>query len=632
MVQDQGSGNSEGLMSFSDKEGNGARIFAESIIDTIREPLIVLDQDLIVVKANPAFYKKFQADETGAEGRPIYDMGGNQWDIPSLRDLLEKIIPENEQIRDFEIEHDFSAIGRRVLHLNARKISREEDKRSLILLAIEDVSEVIASRRALEKSEALYNRLVEEINSIIIEVNFDGVINFLNRFTEDLFGYSRDELIGKKLVGTILPETDSEGTDNSCLIPEIIQNPGRYYLNESMGLRKDGGEVWFSWSAHVKTDPETEDSPILMDGNDITHVYNARKRAREALEIVNSSGNAVVRLDLEKICRLVNRAFADLAEKPRQEIEGAPLADTGLSAGLIDRIERAIDKALEEKASQTLEEACRKHYLQIRVEPGYDEKGKIIGSIIILNNITQRKQAEDELQSLNKTLEERVAERTELAEARAEKLRSMAMEVIEAEERERSRIAHLLHDDLQQILAAASLRLQPPGPGGSTDASIAKARELLDHAIGKSRHLSHELRPSVLHQSDLVETLLWLANWMEEHFGLEVELEADAGAHVPENLMRFLFRAVQELLYNIVKHAESKTANIIFSRENEHYMIAVRDNGRGLDPEILHNPARTPGFGLTSIKERANYMGGDLEVESAPGRGSTFTLKIPSEG
>jgi two-component system CheB/CheR fusion protein len=117
-----------------------ARAYAEAIVDTVREPLVVLDAEIHVVTANHSFYKTFQVTKEDTEGRLIYDLGGKQWDIPGLRELMEKIIPENASFDNFEVQLDLPHIGRRKMLLNARKITRPVDEAQMILLAIEDVT------------------------------------------------------------------------------------------------------------------------------------------------------------------------------------------------------------------------------------------------------------------------------------------------------------------------------------------------------------------------------------------------------------------------------------------------------------------------------------------------------------
>jgi len=110
---------------------------AQSIVNTCREPLLVLDQDLMVISANQAFYTFFQTTAEFSLNRPLYELGNGQWDIPALRELLDTIIPSDEVFEDFEVTHDFPKIGKQKMILNARRIPEEQAGRELILLALE---------------------------------------------------------------------------------------------------------------------------------------------------------------------------------------------------------------------------------------------------------------------------------------------------------------------------------------------------------------------------------------------------------------------------------------------------------------------------------------------------------------
>jgi chemotaxis protein methyltransferase CheR len=125
-----------------------------NILGSIREPLVVLDADLKVVKANFAFYQAFDVKPDETEGALIYNLGDRQWDIPRLRELLEDILPQNSIFNDFEVEHNFRTIGPKIMHLNARRIYTEATKTQLILLAIEDVTEREYYKRHLEEMVA----------------------------------------------------------------------------------------------------------------------------------------------------------------------------------------------------------------------------------------------------------------------------------------------------------------------------------------------------------------------------------------------------------------------------------------------------------------------------------------------
>ena len=122
------------------KESERARIDAENVIDTLREPILVLDEDLKVRLANKPFYRKFRISPGETMGHHIYDLGNGQWDIPGLRELLEGIIPKDKNFEGFPVSHDFPDIGHKKLILNARTVRQKGESQNLILLAMEDIS------------------------------------------------------------------------------------------------------------------------------------------------------------------------------------------------------------------------------------------------------------------------------------------------------------------------------------------------------------------------------------------------------------------------------------------------------------------------------------------------------------
>jgi chemotaxis protein methyltransferase CheR len=126
---------------------------AEAIVDAIREPLLVLDLDLRVIAASRSFYRTFAVKPRKTEGQPLFDLGDGQWNIPELRTVLEQVVPMRRTVEDYEVEHQFPSIGRRVMLLNARRVFDEDGSVSAILVAIEDVTRRRATER--EKDELL---------------------------------------------------------------------------------------------------------------------------------------------------------------------------------------------------------------------------------------------------------------------------------------------------------------------------------------------------------------------------------------------------------------------------------------------------------------------------------------------
>jgi two-component sensor histidine kinase len=139
------------------------RALAQAIVDTVREPLLVLDKDLRVIAASRSFYETFQADRAETQGRLLYTLGDGQWDIPALRSLLGKIVPEESVLDGFEVEHEFPKIGRRTMLLNARTVVSETNAHTALLLAIEDITERRETERELQHLLSQKELLLEEM-------------------------------------------------------------------------------------------------------------------------------------------------------------------------------------------------------------------------------------------------------------------------------------------------------------------------------------------------------------------------------------------------------------------------------------------------------------------------------------
>ena len=196
----------------SDDALKDALAYAQGVVETVREPLLVLGGDLRVRTANRSFYQTFRVAAEETEGRLVYDLGDGQWDIPRLRTLLEEILPQDTSFDGFEVEHDFGAIGRKVMLLNARRITQEGDQTELILLAIEDITE---RRRAEEERREIETRFTSLVKNIkdhaIFTMDPDGRITSWNVEAERILGYSEAEILGQPSRSSSPPKTSETG-------------------------------------------------------------------------------------------------------------------------------------------------------------------------------------------------------------------------------------------------------------------------------------------------------------------------------------------------------------------------------------------------------------------------------------
>lgn len=219
--------------------------------------------------------------------------------------------------------------------------------------------------------------------------------------------------------------------------------------------------------------------------------------------------------------------------------------------------------------------------------------------------------------------------RTAAAEEKAEQLRSLAAQLVEVEENERRKFAELLHDDLQQIIGAAQMLVQGLIKNQPNAPVLDEIAQLLQGAIKKTRYLSNEMSPPVLYHADLAAGLHWLAARKKKRFQLVVTVEIEKKPQISSVATKqFVFRAAQELLYNIVKHADTKRAHILLTESSGTLTLVVSDEGSGFNPAALCGTRA--GFGLITIQERARYMGGTVDIQSAPGKGSRLSLSLPN--
>lgn len=251
-------------------------------------------------------------------------------------------------------------------------------------------------------------------------------------------------------------------------------------------------------------------------------------------------------------------------------------------------------------------------------------------------DITARKQMEEalhereqELRQLNETLEIKVSERTQT-------IHNLAAQLTRAEQEERQRIAQILHDELQQRLYTVQVQLQflrdsiTETSPELIEIEFKEMGKWLTDAIETTRRLSIDLSPPILRDEGLVQAIKWLASQMKAQYGLEVDVQVDAGdsafAILDKNLHVLLFQLVRELLFNVVKHAGVSLAHVSLAHVDNHIRIDVSDEGRGFDPELVQEEGAQ---GLDNIRHRLNFVGGDLEIESSLDHGTRVTLFTP---
>lgn len=313
---------------------------------------------------------------------------------------------------------------------------------------------------------------------------------------------------------------------------------------------------------------------------------------------------------------------------------GRPITDfstVGLGGDLVEDAAEVLH-TLGSKQCEFKSQAHR-WYLR-RVVPYRTDTGRVDGVVITYSDITEGKQASEQaasaLRTMAASLEARVRERTA-------QLRTLMAELALSEDRERRMLARDLHDDLGQLLAIVKIKitsLEGTERRGSLKGALKEIETLIDQGNRSVRSLMLHLSPPVLDTLGLVPALEWLGEEMDRLYGLAVRIDGDHKLPMLDEPVRTtIFRAVRELLINVAKHADISLADIECRHEDDNRVaVTVTDHGRGFDYEnVVSSPAGESGFGLISVRERIEFIGGEMIVATTPGGGTTITIRFPAK-
>src|ERR1043165_5642886 len=406
--------------------------YAMNIVDAVREPLLILDATLRVRSANRAFYQTFQVSAEETVGQLIYELGNGQWDIPDLRTLLEDIVPKSSVFNDFELEHTFPVIGRRVMLLNARKLQAGHHG-ELLVLAMEDVTPRKRAEEALLKAGALQSAIFNSANFSSIATDEEGVIQIFNVGAERMLGYMAAEVMNKLTPADISDPLEviarakalslELGTPITPGFEALVFKASRGIedIYELTYFRKDGSRFPAVVSVTALRDAQDGIIGYLLIGTDNT----ARKQAEEALvkagalqsAIFNSANFSSIATDAKGVIQIFNvgaeRMLGYTAAEVMNKITPADISDPqeliaradALSAELGTPITPGFE-AMVFKASRGIEDIYELTYIRkdgsrfpavVSVTALRDAEDAIIGYLLIGTDNTARQQAEEAL-------------------------------------------------------------------------------------------------------------------------------------------------------------------------------------------------------------------------------------------
>ena len=254
------------------EEMTEAKMFAENIVETLHEPVLALRPDLSVIHANAAFYDNFKEQPDRTIGRKIYDLGNGQWNIPALRKVLEEVLPNNSAFTDYEVEHEFQSIGRRIMLLNGRRL----DHVQMILLGIRDITDAKQAERALRVSKERLQQMtnLEGIGVLTFDLSSGSLLNANEAFLS-MTGYTREQIERHELNWRTL--TAPEFIAESEQVLARARTVGRIGPYEKQYLRRDGSRVWLMFAG-----------AILSDGTAIEYCIHVGERRNAETQLRDS--------------------------------------------------------------------------------------------------------------------------------------------------------------------------------------------------------------------------------------------------------------------------------------------------------------------------------------------------------
>ncbi len=477
-----------------------------------------------------------------------------------------------------------------------------------------------------ELTKENYQYLFENASDAMLVQDITGKIINVNKACEKLTGFTTQELLGKNVKDFLTIESlnVARGIRSRLINAEEITQPYEQQL-----VRKDGAIATIMMATSL----------ITTNGEAIGFQHIARditeeKRAEEMLsKITDGSPIPTFVVDKQHKVTYWNTSIESLSGVSRQEIVGTDeqwrafyaekrpvMVDLIVDGASADEIEAyyfgkckkssLIDGAYE---AEDFFPALGEHgkWLHFTASPIKNEGGEVIGAIETLQDVTEGKQLQ-------------------------ENMRFYVQLTTQAQEDERKRVARELHDDVSSSLLLLTQRLDTITSSNRLTQSRALKEELETlrsqavEALEQLRRCAQDLRPPILDDLGLVSALEWMADNIEENYGIKAHVEViGAGQDMPVEVQLLLFRIAQEALSNIRRHAKASTATVKLDFGDDNIIMTVSDNGKGFEvPQIVEDLASTKRLGIIGMYERIGLLGGTLEIKSAIGKGTHVVAKV----
>ncbi|MCE5327586.1 MAG: PAS domain S-box protein [Planctomycetaceae bacterium] len=469
-----------------------------------------------------------------------------------------------------------------------------------VQLVLRDISDSRNVEELCRRSEQRYRDLVENANSIILRQDAKGYVTFMNRYAQEFFGFARTEILGRHVVGTIIPHRDTAGRDMAALVEDLARHPERHEVCERESICRDGRRVWISWANTPMRKGDGTVGEVLCVGYDVTQRREAETQAQRERQrlfsLLHQLPGYVALLDGQGMLRFCNQAYRTVFhwDGPCP----CPASD-------LPEVEASVcqtkirDILANARPAQWEWVDAQQRAFHVWGYPFVDSDGTVVALQLGVDISEQRR---------------------------------LQRELGEASQSERRRIGRDLHDTLGQDLTALQLitqaltkKVAAAAPQAVTIAQ--QTVELARKALERTRCLARGLDPIMITAAELRRGLELLCSEAGGASGIACEFSDTCELPIEDDVAADnLYHIAAEAVSNALKHAKASTISIELASCANELVLTVRDNGVGLS----NGTCGTHGMGMRTMNYRSGIIGGDISIVHAPGGGTTVVATVPA--
>jgi|WetSurMetagenome_2_1015567.scaffolds.fasta_scaffold17376_2 PAS domain S-box-containing protein len=536
--------------------------------------------------------------------------------------------------------------GRDIWAILRVKPTYKDGKLDSALVVGYDITERKKTEEALVKSERKYSTLVERPNSIVMTVDKNLNIIFMNEFGLKFFGYKPDEIIGKNVIGTTIPSIDDEGNDLAEMARNLAKNVDQYKTNVHKNMLKDGRLVWVSWTNSGIYDENGELSEIIAVGNDISKIKEAEEALRDREEeykfLLQNAPIAIYEIDFNgQHFKSFNDGLCILSGFSREELLTKKPSDL-LVAESQERFRERIQRTLTgERIDENIEyrgvrKDGRKIWVTIKVKFS-SANGKFDSALAVAHDITELKETRDKLEEYGKNLERLIEERTKQLKD-AERLATIGATA--------GMVGHDIRNPLQAIssdvyLAKMDLATLPESEEKmnlkESISEIEKNASYINKIVEDLQDFARPLSPKN-EETDIEQTIASVIAALVIPENVTVEQYVGKDFPKLKTDPTYIQRIITNLTNNAIQ-AMPKGGKVTITAvlKDDKAVISVEDTGIGI-PENVRSKIFTPlvttkskgqGFGLSVVKRFTDALGGTVTFETEVEKGTKFTIELP---